>query len=84
VAAVSFVFISASNEFGDFEAGLMARIFGPVSAVTIGGVAAVAASLGWMKLFPDLAKADGFEMLAETGPAAAAAETDERKTATGA
>jgi MFS family permease len=61
VGAVSFVFISASNELGDFEAGLMARIFGPVIAVTIGGVAAVAASLGWMRLFPDLAAADGFE-----------------------
>jgi MFS family permease len=61
VAAVSFVFISASNELGDFEAGLMARIFGPMLAVTIGGVAAVAASIGWIKLFPDLARADGFE-----------------------
>jgi MFS family permease len=61
VAAVSFVFISASNELGDFEAGLMARIFGPVLAVTSGGVAAVGASFGWMKLFPELAKADGFE-----------------------
>lgn len=61
VSAVSFVFISASNEFGDFEAGVMARIFGPVLAVTIGGVAAVAASLGWIKLFPGLAKADAFE-----------------------
>lgn len=61
VSAVSFVFISASNELGDFEAGLMARIFGPVLAVTIGGVAAVAASAWWMKLFPALAKADGFE-----------------------
>jgi MFS family permease len=61
VAAVSFVFISASNEFGDFEAGVMARIFGPVLAVTIGGVAAIAASALWMRLFPELAKADGFE-----------------------
>jgi MFS family permease len=61
VAAVSFVFISASNELGDFEAGLMARIFGPVLAVTMGGAAAVLASFGWMKLFPELAKADGFE-----------------------
>lgn len=61
VTAVSFVFISASNELGDFEAGLMARIFGPVLAVTLGGCAAIAASFGWMRLFPDLAKADGFE-----------------------
>ena len=69
VAAVSFVFISASNELGDFEAGLMARFFGPVMAVTIGGIAAVIASAGWMRLFPDLAKADGFEP--ETLPPAA-------------
>ncbi len=65
VGAVSFVFISASNELGDFEAGLMARIFGPVLAVTIGGVAAVFASVGWMRLFPELAKADGFEPVDE-------------------
>lgn len=62
VAAVSFVFISASNELGDFEAGLMARILGPVTAVTVGGAAAVVASVGWMRLFPDLANADGFEL----------------------
>jgi MFS family permease len=61
VSAVSFVFISASNELGDFEAGLMARIFGPVLAVTIGGIGAVAASAWWMKLFPELTKADEFE-----------------------
>lgn len=61
VAAVSFVFISASNELGDFEAGLMARILGPVLAVTLGGVAAIAASLGWIQLFPELFRADGFE-----------------------
>lgn len=62
VSAVSFVFISASNELGDFEAGLMARVLGPVLAVSLGGAAAVAASLGWMRLFPELAKADGFEV----------------------
>ncbi|MBX9745292.1 MAG: MFS transporter, partial [Hyphomonadaceae bacterium] len=49
VAAVSFVFISASNELGDFEAGVMARIFGPVTAVVIGGVGAIVASAGWMR-----------------------------------
>lgn len=74
VAAVSFVFISASNELGDFEAGLMARIFGPVSAVTIGGVAAVIASTGWTRIFPALAKADGFEPIMH--------ENEKAKTAT--
>lgn len=71
VSAVSFVFISASNELGDFEAGLMARIFGPVLAVTIGGGLAVAASVGWMRLFPELAKADGFELRPASAPGGA-------------
>ncbi len=67
VAAVSFVFISASNELGDFEAGVMARLMGPVIAVAVGGAGAVAASLAWIKLFPQLLQADGFEAkLAET------------------
>lgn len=65
VSAVSYVFISASNEFGDFEAGLMARIFGPVLAVTLGGIASIGASVWWMRLFPQLAKADGFEPVDE-------------------
>jgi MFS family permease len=78
VSAVSFIFISASNEFGDFESGVMARIFGPVLAVALGGIGAVAASLGWMKFFPQLTNADGFEAPPESGekipqaPAAAA------------
>jgi MFS family permease len=78
VSAVSFIFISGSNEFGDFESGVMARIFGPVLAVVIGGIGAVGASLTWMRLFPQLAKADGFEAPPEDGqkiePAPAAAE----------
>lgn len=77
VAAVSFVFISASNEFGDFESGVMARIFGPMTAVVIGGVGAVMASGAWMKLFPQLTKADGFEapLAPQTPQAEAVAET---------
>lgn len=61
VSAVSFVFISASNELGDFEAGLMARLLGPVLAVATGGALAVAASLSWMRLFPQLLRAESFE-----------------------
>jgi MFS family permease len=76
VSAVSYVFVSASNELGDFEAGAVARVFGPVLAVSIGGVLAVAASLGWMKLFPALAKADGFEAKYETTTDAAPATRD--------
>ena len=68
VSAVSYVFISASNELGDFEAGLMARIIGPMLAVSLGGALSVAASIGWIKMFPALAKADGFEPKFEPPP----------------
>ncbi len=37
VAAVSTLFISASNELGEFRGGLVARFFGPVAAVVYGG-----------------------------------------------
>ncbi len=75
VGSVSFVFISASNELGDFESGVMARIFGPVLAVLIGGFASVGASLGWIKLFPQLWQADGFEQQIEEAEATAATPT---------
>ncbi len=61
VSAVSFVFISASNELGDFESGVVARLIGPITAVVVGGALAVAASTLWMRLFPHLRRADGFE-----------------------
>jgi MFS family permease len=38
VGAVNFVFIAASNELGDFEAGVLARIMGVVPSVVFGGV----------------------------------------------
>jgi hypothetical protein len=38
VAAVSSVFIGASNELGGFESGAVAQAFGPVFSVVSGGV----------------------------------------------
>lgn len=61
VAAVSFIFISASNELGDFEAGATGAVFGAQVGVALGGAAALAAALLWMRLFPQLANADTFE-----------------------
>ncbi len=61
VASVSFIFISASNELGEFESGVAARFLGPVSAVVLGGTVAIVTALAWFRLFPDLARADGFE-----------------------
>ena len=54
VSAVSSVFIGASNELGDFESGLMARWWGAVRAVVIGGVATLVITGLWTRLFPVL------------------------------
>ncbi len=58
VSSVSFIFISASNELGEFESGVAARFLGPVGAVMLGGVIAIVTALAWFRLFPALAKAD--------------------------
>jgi MFS family permease len=61
VAAVSSVFIGASNELGEFESGIVARILGPVGAAVFGGVGAVMVTGIWAWLFPDLRRADRLE-----------------------
>jgi len=61
VAAVSSVFIGASNELGEFESGVVARFFGPVGAALFGGVGAVIVTGVWAGLFPALRKADRLE-----------------------
>lgn len=61
VAAVSSLFIGASNELGEFESGVVARFLGPVGAAVFGGVGAVLATGLWARLFPDLRKADRLE-----------------------
>lgn len=50
VSAVNSVFISASNELGEFESGTVARFFGPVASVVSGGVGTivVVALTAWM------------------------------------
>lgn len=58
VAAVSGVFIGASNELGEFESGVAARLLGPVNAALFGGIGAIFATGLWAKLFPTLRQAD--------------------------
>jgi MFS family permease len=57
VNAVNMVFIGASNELGEFRAGVMAALIGTVHAVTIGGAATVGIAALWAKLFPELRRA---------------------------
>jgi len=61
VGAVSSLFISASNELGEFRGGLVARFLGPVSAVVYGGLAGLVVTGVWAKLFPALRTADRLE-----------------------
>jgi MFS family permease len=61
VAAVSSLFIGASNELGEFESGVVARFFGPVGGAIFGGVGALIVTGVWAKLFPALRKADRLE-----------------------
>jgi MFS family permease len=62
VNAVNSVFVSASNELGEFRAGTMAHAIGPaaigaVPAVVIGGVGAIVVAGTWALLFPQLRRA---------------------------
>jgi len=58
VASVSFLFIGASNELGEFESGVTARLFGPVLAAFLGGVGALGVTGLWARLFPSLRRVD--------------------------
>jgi MFS family permease len=60
VAAVSTLFVSASNELGEFESGLTAAWLGPVEAVVAGGVGAIVVTGLWAWGFPELRRADRF------------------------
>jgi len=61
VAAVSSVFIGASNELGEFESGVVARFLGPIGAALFGGIGALIVTGAWAGLFPALRKADRLE-----------------------
>jgi hypothetical protein len=52
------LFVSASNELGDFRAGLVAAWFGTVPAVLLGGASALAVVGLWAWLFPELRRID--------------------------
>jgi MFS family permease len=56
VAAVEWVFISASNELGAFWSGSFATLIGTVPSVVVGGAAMIGVSGAWRRLFPTLAR----------------------------
>ncbi len=58
VNAVNSLFIGASNQIGEFRAGIAAGLMGPVLAVALGGVGTIAIVALWSRLFPALRKVD--------------------------
>ncbi len=58
VSAVNWLFIGASNEFGEFESGLTAHWFGAVRAVVLGGIGSLVVTGAAAVLFPALRRAD--------------------------
>jgi len=58
VSAVNGVFISASNEVGQFESGVTAQWFGTVPAVLLGGFGTMLIVLLWARIFPELRRRD--------------------------
>jgi MFS family permease len=61
VGAVSSLFVGASNELGEFESGVAARLLGPVAAAVFGGIGALAVTGLWAWWFPGLRRADRLE-----------------------
>ena len=65
VNAVNMVFLGASNELGEFRAGFMASLIGPVAAVAIGGAGTLAVALAWSFGFPQLRQIQSLDKEAE-------------------
>lgn len=58
VSAVNMLFIYTSNELGDFRAGSVAALFGPVATVAAGAVMALGVTIGGYWRFTELRQLD--------------------------
>jgi MFS family permease len=58
VSSVSGLFISGSNELGEFESGVVSRFLGPVGAAVFGGIGTIIVTGTWAWMFPALRRAD--------------------------
>ena len=61
VSAINWLFLGASNEFGEFESGLTAQWFGAVRAVVIGGIGSMLVTGLWSVYFPALRDVDSLD-----------------------
>jgi MFS family permease len=60
VSSISGLAISASNELGELESGLVAGLIGATGAVVFGGVGAIVITAIWAWIFPELRQAKTF------------------------
>ena len=60
VSSISGLAISASNELGEMQSGLVAAFLGPVGAVALGGAGAILITAIWAVIFPELKRAKTF------------------------
>jgi MFS family permease len=65
VSAVNSMFVTASNQLGDFRAGVVAAALGAFPAVLIGGIGTLLVVLASWRIFPALARVDRFEARVE-------------------
>ncbi len=78
VSSVSGLFVSGSNELGEFESGVVSRWIGPVGAAVFGGIGTIIVTGAWAWMFPDLRRADRLDAVE------ASAETTKPHSATAA
>lgn len=64
VSAINYVFIGFSNEFGAFESGATAAMFGPIASVVGGGFATLMVVLMVRTIWPELARIGPLHTLA--------------------
>jgi MFS family permease len=56
VSAINYVFVGFSNEFGAFESGATAALFGPIASVVGGGIGTIVVVIGVALMWPALRK----------------------------
>ena len=64
---MSGLFISGSNELGEFESGVVSRFLGPVGAAVFGGIGTLGVTGLWAWMFPALRQADRLDAGPEIG-----------------
>jgi len=62
ISSVNSIFIGSSNELGEFESGVVARLIGAVPAAVVGGIVCLATVLAVAILSPHLRKLNLGEM----------------------